>query len=248
MALVLYGYHLWQDNRHLREELALRHAQTAQNEAAVRDSLYRALDSVQTMSVRVGDLNGNLVHLSSEYRVLLSKYRILVASVRDTAYTVPTDGQDSTGAYRQVDFRGVRGIVHYSGFTRAYITPLSTAMWSVAVELDTIVVQSTLVFDGDTKLFRVRTESRTPGVVLIGYTVLDSLAYPVLYRMEAPTATPVGWFYVGGQVSRDYVALGLVLRFKDWLISFTYQMFNRMLIESQPWYDRAQLGVYYSLF
>jgi hypothetical protein len=237
-----------QANQQLKINAEVAHALSTQNETALQDSLHRVAATVQTMAVRVSDLNTENATLRKEYKVLSTKYTVLVASVRDSGTAVVADGVDSTGAYKQVTFGGRQSIARYTGFTRAYITPMSTGKWFMQIEFDTVRTASDLVFDKGSKLFQIRTTSLTPGVTLLGYTTLDSLAYPILYRSEAPSVTPVGWFYVGGNVSHDFVALGVAVRAKDWLILLNYQFFNRILIESQPWYDRVQVGVYYSLF
>ena len=253
IAVLLVGYtavayHIWQENKQLRSNLEMVHALSAQNVAALHDSLTREAARVQTLSVRVVNLNDSLGVARKEYRVLVTKYVLLVASGRDSGVTIASDGTDSTGAYRQVLFSGRKSIAHYSGFTRAYLTPLSRGMWDITFEFDTVRTQSELVFDKDSHLFNIRTTSLTPGVTLLGYSSLDSAAYPVLYRGELPLVVPPRWLYVGGTVGYDFVAPGAAVRVGDWMFLLEYQVFNRLVVESQPWYNRVQFGVYYSPF
>jgi hypothetical protein len=237
-----------QESQRLRNEAEIAQAKSAQNAAALQDSLSKQAATFQSMAVRVANLNDSVTVARREYKILSTKYILLVASVRDSGSGIVVDGKDSTGTYKQVSFSGHWYIARYSGFTRAYITPMSTGKWFLQVDFDTVRTQSDLLFDKASKLFYIRTTSLTDGVVLLGHSVLDSAAYPILYRMEVPSVAPAGWFYVGGTVSRDFVALGVAVRAKDWLITTNYQFFNRMLIENHPWYDRVQIGVYYSLF
>lgn len=243
----MFAYILWQENQRLKSDAEIAQALSAQNTAALQDSLTKVASTIQTMAVRVADLNTDNVKLRQEYRVLSSKYTILAASVKDSGSSIVIDGVDSTGAYREVTFSGHKYIARYSGLTRAYITPLSKARWFINIDFDTVRVQSELVLDKESKLFQIRTTSLTDGIYLLGYTTLDSTSYPILYRGELPISAPVGWFYAGGMASRDFVSLGVAVRIPDWLFLLNYQFFNRVMVESQPWYDRIQVGVYYSL-
>jgi len=244
------GVHFYIQAENLQNQLTIQTATYTQNNAALEDSLHKFADSIQTMAVKIANLNSDTTKLHKENRILATKYRLFVDSIRVSDTAIVVFEEDSLGKYVKASFEGKKSIATYRGYTKTYLTPLSTTpVYQLDIDFDVIQARSEFLRNDSSGLFYIRTTSLTEGVKLIGYTTLDSVAFPYLYGMKRdPLVINGGRFFVGGTVNREMVTLGIGIKPSDWLFFINYKVFEKLTINNQAWYDQIQLGAYYTLF
>jgi len=247
-ALVFICIHLYQQNANIKLELTLMNSKTHQNELAWQDSTCRQAGKVTILAAFVRDLQDKISRSNKEVVIWKDNYKHVIDSVHAHGNTIAVDGRDSIGAYKKVTFFGKQSIATYEGAVKVYLTPLSKAIWILTIGFDNI--NTAAEFNRDKNgMFFIRTTSLTPGVNVIGYTTLDSAAYPYLYSMNNKVIEKSLYtLYGGGLIDKQVVSLGIGLRASEWLILFNYKLFKSIVLQSNSWQDNVQVGVYYGLF
>jgi len=253
VAAVLIGLHFYNKSQELANALIIQKATQVQNETALRDSLTKSAQVVQTMTARVANLQTDSTRLRKEGRVLVSTYKSYIDSIRRSGSTTVVFEKDSLGEFVKASFSGKEYIATYHGYTKTYITPLSTefvSTYQLSLDFDVIQTQSELLRNDSTGVFFIRTTSLTEGIVLIGYSTIDSSAFPALYGSgKIQAGSSGGSFFVGGMINQDMVQLGFAVKSTNWLFVLNYKVFEKLLSQAnQAWYERLQLGTYYNPF
>jgi len=182
-----------------RAELEAAESQIAQNEAWYNEQLEQKADSIHTLAVRVTDLNSDLNDMVNRYNAersraqrwigIASELQAEIDSLHDKQFVDAISGEDTTGAYLQIDFSGSRNIIHYTGYTRAYVDNLPASYYDISINIDPIPIYSELGRDED-GIWRIRTVSGVPGVNLSASHQMDPEAFRLLHTAPAP-ARPV---------------------------------------------------------
>jgi len=176
LAGVLFaGYHFFYKPAVEARENA--EAMNRQNTTAFSDLMSKTADSIQTLASQVGRLNEDLTRSQRRagyWSAVASNLQIIVDSLKNSGASVASSGEDSAGTYFQVAFAGHRGILNYDGYTRYYDKDRS--FHSLTAWFDSILVSSRLFQDTD-RIWKIRTESHTPGVKLRATSTIDSTIF-----------------------------------------------------------------------
>jgi hypothetical protein len=183
IAIVLLCTAVWYfANRAFTAETDLgnSNAMSRQNRVAYEDQIRQRDSSIQQLTVKVGDLNTKVDHevqRKGYWIAFAGELNVKLDSIRNAGTGIASTGEDSTGKYLKVDFKGKKGILTYVGNTLYYLPPASIqSRYWLDVSFDDIAVFSSLFQDVD-ELWKIRTESRTPGVKLKSNFAIDSTIY-----------------------------------------------------------------------
>ena len=151
-----------------------------QNEAAYQQQLTQKADSIQMLAVAIGNLNVGLTQAqkrAGKWQAIAQSLQIEIDSLDNSGSGVASTGVDSLGQYGDVLFGpDTRGIATISGWTRYYFTnPVITKyLWDAAFA--PIPISNSLYQDSD-GLWKIRTETKAPGVKFTSNSVIDSTIY-----------------------------------------------------------------------
>ena len=234
VASVLWVYSLVQQNKSLVAEKQV----LVQNYTAVQDSLTKQKDSIQVITSKVSDLNAENSRKDKEYSALQTRYEIALKDivVHDSpAVTVPV--KDSA----VVQFSGRQGIVHYDGRTALSLVS-QKSIYSLWLTFDEVGCSSQLFLDESDNLWKVRTVSLSPGIILRGISTIDADTYQRLRGVPAATNTGHNSVGFGCLAGTDYVAPGMVVKPSNWMFGVNYRFMNVSLL------DRFQVSAYWFMF
>lgn len=246
VALIALSVYLFMANATLKDSLQFEKKLSAQNTAALEDSVHKKAEALNTMSVFVRDLNTGLAKKDSEYTILQSKYIVAIRNSHNTGKSVATTGVDSVGKFIQAAFNGKRGIATFSGWTKVYpFDSLATPAYSLDLAYDTINIKQSL-FRGLDGIWRMRSESITPDVTLLAISpVVDqSIFKSVESKLPVEDKTPHS-FGIGGVLDRTQVSPGVVFAFNRSLVLLNYRLYDRNDNAETDWKNKIQLGYYY---
>lgn len=244
VGLSYYAYGLYLAKQELEHQNQVRR----QNIAALEDSLTKKADSIQTMVLFVRDLNTQLKDKDSElaawknkYRILNTKYQIVLVAIRDTG---ETQGTIDSG-FAITTFQGTKFFAHYQGKT---IFDLRTqiAEWELDLQFDDINTESDVFLEDS--LWKIQTVSLTPGVKVRGISTIDDKTLRDIRHGGVAVDGGRNFLAVGSYIAYDRVYAGVVLKPSNWQFSFSYKLFDKKDIQNEPIQDRIMIGVHYSLF
>ena len=242
LAIVVVGvwvYSLYTKNQQLEAERRT----LQQNTAFVTDSLSKMKDSVQTISVKVGNLQiesdewrGKYLAISTRYQISLDTIKVLKKRV----FLAQIIG-DSIGI---VPFEGMDGIASYKGQTQINIKS-GEGSYSIQIAFSDIETQAEMFYDEVDKLWKIRTVSLSPGVKLRGLSTIDNETFRKISEMkEALSKTPHS-FAVGGVVATDRVYGGIVFAPSQWMFGVNYKFFDKSSTPGESWTDKIAVSVHY---
>jgi hypothetical protein len=237
IAIVAYGYSLYNQNQELLLEIDKR----KQNEAALYDEWTKSKDSVQTLTVRVGNLNKDSISSNDEYIALKTKYQIALTTIEildRPADTIVVSGDSVT-----VPFSGKEGIASYVGSTTANIKT-KTGVVSLKLSFSDIETTSELFLDETDNLWKIRTVSLSPGVKLRGLSTIDDDTFRKIRGTPESEDSSLRTLALGGSVNNEQLFAGIVVSPGNWSVIINYKLFDKRQIENELWYDKLQIGVY----
>jgi hypothetical protein len=242
IALGIWVYSLYAKNQELEAE---RRA-LEQNAAFTADSLSKKVDSLQTIAVKVDNLQNESKEWKNKYVAVSSRYQIALDSVkvyRALAHGVTVVG-DSIGT---VPFDTTAGIAHIVGETTVN-TKSKVGTYSLSIGFLPAEAKSVLFFDEKDKLWKMETISLSPGLKLRGLTTVDDETYRKisgLNQLQTKTPSTLG---VGGLVATDRVYGGLIFAPSQWSFSVHYKLFDKQDITNEAWSDKLMIGVHYFIW
>jgi hypothetical protein len=210
-----------------------------QNSQFVIDSLNTKADSIQTLAVRVSKLKQAS---DSMYTGIIINQEQVIRRLRASGSAATTVYVDSTNdTSYTVNFSGDTSIVKFSGKTVAYADTTKPAQWDLDLEFDTLRTTSELVFDKDDDLWKIRTISQTPGLLLRGFGDVDQKLFSKI--SDIPFDRP-HVFYVGGHADWKTLAPGVALRVGNNLYEVSYIVLG----EGSSWLERIRLSFMKGIF
>jgi len=240
IAASIYVYGVVQENRELRAENEKRQ----QNEAAVQDSLFKMKDSVQTLAVKVGNLQSEVGELNGDYVAVNTKYQIALDTIKELRKrgTSKVIG-DSIGI---VEFHGTKGIATYDVRTEINVKS-NENNYSIEIAFADIETQSTLYYDDADKLWKIRTLSLSPGVKLRALSIIDDETYRKIQGLTPIQIKTPSTFGLGGLIAYDRVYGGIVISPSQWMFTVHYKLYDKYL-ENERWSDKIMIGVHYYIW
>lgn len=214
----------------------------AQNEQALKDSLEKTADSVQTLAVFVEDLNDDKTTTENQYNILKTKYELLVDSVREsgTVEVVETDSTITT------PFEGKKHIARYKGETVVNINT-KQAEWSLDITFDPINTKA-VVFSEEGR-WKIKTTSLTEGVSLRGISRIDNETLRAIRDVPPSLEEKENNFLgVGGLVETNRLFVGVVMKPNNWQVGLSYKLFDKFGLSNESWSDKIMLSVHYFIF
>lgn len=158
-----------------------------QNEEAFAAEKSQKDSAIQDLAAKVTNLNTQKEgekRRADRYRALASDLQVKLDRITASGTGVASTGEDSIGKYSRVDFTGSKGIVTFSGYTK-YYTP-SLSFWDIDLGFDPIPVHSGLYREESTGLWKIRTETSVPGVMLRATHSIDSAIFISLRNDKQP--------------------------------------------------------------
>ena len=177
-----------------------------QKYVGLQDQLNQKAESLQVLAVQVKDLNNeknNEMNRKGYWIAIAGEYKEALESIFSSGTGNNIAAEDSTGKYFQVTFGGKENFVSYLGGTKYYPLPPAHSIYWLTLNFDTLDLVSNLYRDTD-KLWKIKTESRTPGLKLKSYYTIDSTVFAHLISNTAlPIPSPsTDWGLLGqGAVS-----------------------------------------------
>jgi len=242
IGIGVYVYTLIQDNR----ELTAENATFKQNEVALQDELSKGKDSIQTLAVKVSNIQSSEKEWKNKYIAVNTKYQIALDSVRvyrAWASNVTVIG-DSIGT---VPFDTTQGIAHITGETTVNIKS-KVGTYSVSVAFAEIEAGSVLFYDEVDKLWKMRTIALTPGVKLRGLSNVDDDTFRKIQGLKALEPPIPGTFGVSTLVAYDRVYGGVVFSPTQWAFTLYYKLFDKFGTTNDAVKDRIMVGVQYYIW
>ena len=179
-----------------------------QKYAGLQDQLTQKGDSVQTLAVQVHDLNvqkNNEMNRKGYWMSIAAEYKEALDSVFRGGTGDAIAGEDSTGKYFQVTFGGKENFVSYEGETKYYPLPFAHSTYWFSLHFDTIDIVSNLYRDTD-KLWKIKAESKTPGVKFKSYYTIDSTVFAHLTaNTSLPIPPPATDWGLEGQLAASHI-------------------------------------------
>lgn len=239
VGLSIFGYVQYKQV----QELKFQKIVLTQNEAALKDSVNRLKDSIQTTTSFIRSLNDKHSKLEKKYVILEANYRTAIDTIRILKEGIATMKNDSVAI---IPLNGKKSIATYSGNTefnilsKRYKTTLDLAF-------DDILTKSEVFLDKQDDLWKIKTYSQTPGVKLIGYSVIDENTLREIKGVSTP-CPPQYYFGIGGLVSMNEVYGGILIRPSDWSIGINYKVYDKNDIPNENWQDKIMISLHYFLF
>lgn len=242
IALVVGSfYYLYSENRRLEAEKR----ELQQNTAFVADSLSKMKDSVQTLAVKVGNLQNESKTWKDKYIAVNTRYQISLDTIKVLKQKV--DSIKVVGDTVTVPFDGTQGIASYKGQTEANIRT-KQGTHSIQISFADIETQSALFFDEKDKLWKIRTLSLSPGVKLRGISTVDEETFRRISSLPLVDKPAPSTFGVGGLFTSDRVYGGLTLAPSRWSFGVYYKIFEKQNLQTQSWSDKILVGITYFLW
>lgn len=242
-GLGIYIYQLRAENERLNYQTNL----TAQNAQAIADSLSKSRDSVQVLAMHVADLDVKTLNAKSEvekskneYLALKTKYDIAVNTIDDLGHKQTV----CTGDTVQIPISGKKGIASYD--IKATLA-LKTCQidWSVILSFDPIDVRAEVFLDEKDGLWKMRTISMTPGVILRGISTIDEDTYKQMKGVSSNPNPIRSYVAIGGFMNRDFIAPGILIKPSNWMFGANYIIGDATARNYSSWYERVVLTVYW---
>ena len=241
ITLGIWVYSLYAQNQQLQaEKRALQ-----QNTAFVADSLNKKVDSLQTIAVKVGDIQSKATEWKNKYLAVSTKYQISLDTISILKKRV--DSVQVVGDTVTVPFEGTQGIASYKGQTEANIRT-KQGTHSIRIAFSEVETQSVLFYDETAKLWKIRTLSLSPGVKLRGLSTVDDETYRKISSIAQIQDKTPSTFGVGGLFTSDRVYGGLTLSPSRWSFGLYYKVFEKQNLQSQSWSDKILVGVTYYIW
>jgi len=170
----------------------------------LQDQMNQTADSLKILAVQIGDLNTQKdkeANRKGYWMAIAEKYQGVLDSVFKSGEGNATAGEDSEGKYFKSTFGGKENFVSYLGETKYYPLPLPRSTYNIKLGFDTLNISSELYRDTD-KLWKIKVESKTPGVRLKNYYTIDSTVFNSLISgTSLPIPDPATDWGVLGQLA-----------------------------------------------
>jgi len=246
VVLVSIGYSYYKEYQNLR----VQHQITRQNLQAATDSLTKLRDTVQTLTIFVGDLNEKNSDLEeryrkkdNEYRILYNRYDIAIDRIEVLNQIAKTICTDST---LESIFNGKHFLGTYDGKV-IFNKDSCTSTVSLNVAFDPIDVRSEVYFDETDELWKVRTMSKTLGVKLRGISALDKQTLQKISGVS--TIDPYNDFLgVGLIINPNWLAGSIKIKPSNWMFEFNYNVGDKLIYDENSWMNQLSAGVTYFIF
>ena len=150
-----------------------------QNEQALKDETVQKDSIIQHYAVRVEDLMKSTIDKENKYRLLLSKYVILLDSVKVLNQTAETDTSDNKIV---VTFQGKQGKISYRGQTTYFVLE-NRSTYSIDINVDKTVITSKITYDIKDKIIR-NTVFADSVLITDAETVMDSTVFQLIRSLE----------------------------------------------------------------
>lgn len=206
-----------------------------QNKAYFDEQLKLKADSVTLMSGLVVKLNEDGFKKNKYWNLQESQYLAQIEALKAKGTGIASTGGDNNGKYAKVDFSGKYGILNFKGWTKYYENTLIKPSWSLNGEYDDINIFSKF-FRDEKGIWKLETESRTPGVKVRPEYHIDSTFYNSLGDIVFTSETEEELESFGFEVE---ILAGGVLVDYDRYHSNVLDMSNISM-----YYDNFKLGYY----
>lgn len=179
VLVIGFGYaivRLYQYIEDQKAQIAATQMFARQNDAGLRQQLQQVRDSNQILALQVSSLNTDksaLQKKNTRYIAMTESLKLYIDSMSIRGKGIARDGEDSVGKYSEVTFEGYQSFIRYAGFTRRYD---KSSSFGLDLFPDIIDIYSDVIRDSD-NLWKIRVQSRTPGVKLKVYSVFDSTLF-----------------------------------------------------------------------
>ncbi len=244
LILVLAGFGYWiysqyQDYQKLKLDKQI----TEQNNQALKDSNNVKSNKITILTTFVFDLK--FLHQKDLLKniALESRISILIDSlkIRGQAVTVVSDSGDT------VKFFGKQGIALFDGFT---FLNRNTKISNYSLSLnfpDPILVKSYLFEEDATKLWKIKTESLTEGIKVLGISTLDEETFNRLQKYKQFDESSPSSFGLNLSGSKENVYIGTIFNvYHGWYVDLNYRLNNKET--HNEWFDKMFLGLHLFLF
>ena len=171
----IFGYIYYNKYQDINTKLQTSQLLVTQNEKYYEEILKQKDDSLQILSGLVLDLNTEKEKIEGEYTAQVSNLKLKIKSIEDKGESIATEGKDKEGDYLDIPFSGKKSIATYNGYTRHYYES-NKSFWWVNIDFDPIDVFSQFYIDNE-GVWRIKTTSLTPGIVLNTDYKIDSTFY-----------------------------------------------------------------------
>lgn len=239
VGLSIFGYIQYTQVQELKFEKTV----LTQNELALRDSLTKTKDSIQTTVSYVRDLNDKYTKLQKKYIILQANYSTAIDTIKILKEGIAQMKNDSVAV---IPLNGKQGIASYNGQTefnilsKRYRTTLDLAF-------DDILGASEVFLDKTDELWKIRMYSKTPGVKVIGYSTIDENTLREIKGVEKP-CPPQYYFAVGGLLSKNQIYGGVMLKPSNWMVGLNYKIFDKNKLPNEDWASKLLITLHYYLF
>jgi len=244
-AVGMYGYNLYRENQELKFQKQI----VEQNSLALEDSLTKARDSVQTMTAFVGNLNSKNGQLEKDKDFWEGKYRATKTDLDIAIATIQDSGEahfSLVGDSAIVEFEGKQGIASYEGKTILNLNTVATD-YAINITFDDIAVVSELFKDVD-GMWKTRTTSLTPGIVLRGISTVDDNTLRKLSGVE-DRKEENHYFGIGLAMNVNYLEAGIRIKPNRWMFGVDYKIADKLKYEDESsWLDKLRIAVFYFPF
>ena len=246
VGLSIAVYSLYDKYIKEKEKLRISNAAIVQNEMYVEEMWKQKEDSIQVLTGRVINLNKSKEDLNKYWKTQVTKLEAYIDNIQVEDSAIAITEKDSLGEFIKVTFSGKRYIVNYNGFTKHYIA-MNKSRYELNMDFDPINLRSDFFKDSQ-NIWRIRTESLTPGVkVKVDYNI-DSTFFFLINE--------------GGKVEEEEDLIPFGIRGKaqvvgSWESNTWYnqhtldvsaEMYYRFLqVTYQPLQKMVGIGVYYDL-
>ena len=160
-----------------------------QNIAALNDQMKMKADSIQNFAVFVTNLQKDNANSKNEYKILQSKYYILIDSIKVLNQPAKVD---TNGNKIKVLFDGKKGKVSYDGYT-IYYKETGKGTYSITIAVDSSTINSQIYLD--TKNNLIKNRIYVDGALIANAkTEIDSSIYLLIQNHDLKCPDAPGFF------------------------------------------------------
>lgn len=176
------AYYFYNKADKAESQLKVSQNNVKQNKLYFDEQLKLKADSIVNMSGLVFKLNEDGFKKNKLWKFQESQFKAEIEALRAKGTGIASTGGDDKGKYAKVDFSGKKGIFTFEGWTKYYENPFVKPTWGLNGTYDEVMIFAEFYRD-EQGIWKLHTESRTPGIKIRPEYKIDSTFYNALGDM-----------------------------------------------------------------